>query len=261
MLWQAFKDQMGNTVELANPPQRIISLVPSQTELLHDLGLGEKIVGITKFCVHPPHWLKSKAIVGGTKNFQFDVIERLKPDLIIGNKEENYQEGILKLQDQFPVWVSDISTLENALSMIASISALTDCEMKGAAIRTKIQQAFSEMKPLPPTRVLYMMWRNPWMGAAAGTFIHAMIEKTGLKNVLGDQERYPELSEDAIKNLNPELIFLSSEPYPFSEKHFSEIRDLLPHTRIKIIDGEMFSWYGSRLALAPDYFSSLSRLS
>ena len=261
MLWQAFKDQMGNTVELANPPQRIISLVPSQTELLHDLGLGEKIVGITKFCVHPPHWLKSKAIVGGTKNFQFDVIERLKPDLIIGNKEENYQEGILKLQDQFPVWVSDISTLENALSMIASISALTDCEMKGAAIRTKIQQAFSEMKPLPPTRVLYMMWRNPWMGAAAGTFIHAMIEKTGLKNVLGDQERYPELSEDAIKNLNPELIFLSSEPYPFSEKHFSEIRDLLPHARIKIIDGEMFSWYGSRLALAPDYFSSLSRLS
>ena len=261
MIWRSSIDQLGNTVELSNPPQRIISLVPSQTELLYDLGLEVKVVGITKFCVHPPHWLKSKTIVGGTKNFQFDVIEHLKPDLIIGNKEENYHEGILKLQNQFPVWVSDISTLEDALSMITSISTLTDSEVKGTAIRTKTQQAFSEMKLLPPTRVLYVMWRNPWMGAAAGTFIHAMIEKTGLKNVLGDQERYPELSDHAIKNLNPELVFLSSEPYPFSERHFSDIKGLLPGAQIKVVDGEMFSWYGSRLALAPDYFSSLSRLS
>ncbi len=258
MTWQSSIDQMGNKIELANSPARIVSLVPSQTELLYDLGLDDRVVGITKFCVHPPFWLNSKAIVGGTKNFQIEAIGRLQPDLIIGNKEENDQDRITKLQKHFPVWMSDIENLREARSMINSISMLTDCQGKGIEILKKIEMAFSEMKPLPPMNALYLMWRNPWMGAGRGTFIHEMMTRSGLVNALFNQQRYPKLSQETMKALNPALVLLSSEPFPFLEKHIDEVRAILPHAKIMLVDGEMFSWYGSRLMLAPTYFSSLS---
>ena len=176
-------DQMGNILEWATAPQRIISLVPSQTELLFDLGLGDRVVGITKFCVHPEHWRKSKTIVGGTKNFHLDIIEHLKPDLIIGNKEENEETGIISLRENFPVWMSDITTFEDAISMIQSVSLLTDREHEGIEILSRIKNTFDKLKALPKIKTLYLMWHNPWMGAANKTFIHSMMEKTGLVNV------------------------------------------------------------------------------
>jgi ABC-type Fe3+-hydroxamate transport system substrate-binding protein len=251
------KDQMGNLVELPTVPKRIISLVPSQTELLFDLGLEEEVVGITKFCVHPTHWRKEKAIIGGTKNFHLDTIEKLNPDLIIGNKEENYAEGIAALQKKFPVWMSDIETFDQAISMIEAVSQLTATQQKGTTLIDEIHSAFRRIKMIPPRRTLYLMWHNPWMGVASKTFIHTMMEKIGLVNVIRNLDRYPELSSDAIRNLNPELVLLSTEPFPFNEKHIPEIRAILPKAKIEIVDGEMFSWYGSRLALAPDYFNSL----
>ncbi len=261
MLPIVIQDHLGNKLELTTPPQRIISLVPSQTELLFDLGLENRVMGITKFCVHPPHWLKSKAIVGGTKNFHYNVIDNIQPDLIIGNKEENYFEGISALQMKYPVWMSDITTLDDALSMIDSISGMTCTESKGVEIVDRIRTAFSELKAQTPAKVLYLMWRNPWMGAAGKTFIHDMIERIGWINVLQDGDRYPELSAVMFKDLDPDLILLSSEPYPFSEKHLAEIRKLAPRAQIKLVDGEMFSWYGSRLALAPAYFRSIGHQS
>ena len=257
MTWRTSTDQMGNKVVLAGPPQRIISLVPSQTELLYDLGLEDRVVGITKFCIHPAHWHKTKTIVGGTKNFQFDVIKQLRPDFIIGNKEENYFEGISTLQQHAPVWMSDVTEFEDAIRMINSISSITDCEMKGAEITQNIQLEFDVLKQVKRIKTLYLMWRNPWMGAANKTFIHSMMEKIGLVNVLDPYERYPELSLEILKDLNPEMVFLSTEPYPFSERHVSEILEILPKSFVRIVDGEMFSWYGSRLALAPVYFNSL----
>ena len=117
-----FIDHLGKQISISFPPKRIISLVPSQTELLADLGLEDRIVGITKFCIHPEPWQKTKTIVGGTKKFRFDVIDSLKPDLIIGNKEENYQGGIEQLKSQYPVWMSDIVTLKDAFAMIREIN-------------------------------------------------------------------------------------------------------------------------------------------
>ena len=247
---------MGNVLSLELPLRRIISLVPSQTELLYDLGLGEEVVGITKFCVHPPHWLKGKSIIGGTKKFHFDVIDQLRPDLIIGNKEENYQAGIELLQKKYPVWMSDIVTLDDALSMISSISEIAGKQGSGASLVKQINNLFKEIEPIKSS-VLYLIWKKPWMGAGKGTFIHSMLEIIGLKNVL-QSERYPELSEDEIKELNPEIVLLSSEPYPFQQKHIDELKRIVPEARVMLVDGEMFSWYGSRLLMAPDYFRSLA---
>lgn len=246
---------MGNILSLALPLKRIISLVPSQTELLYDLGLDEEVVGITKFCVHPSHWRKEKLIVGGTKNFNVESIDQLQPDLIIGNKEENYQEGIELLQKKYPVWMSDIVTLDDALSMISSLSQITRNQNSGEAMVGQIAASFKEIKPYNAS-VLYLIWRKPWMGVGRNTFIHSLLAMIGFTNVL-QTERYPELSEGKIKELNPEVIFLSSEPYPFNEQHLDDLKGLIPKTKIILVDGEMFSWYGSRLLKAPDYFKSL----
>lgn len=250
-------DQMGNHLELTTSPQRIVSLVPSQTELLFDLGLEKEVAGVTKFCVHPEHWRKTKTIVGGTKNFDLKAIQDIQPDLIIGNKEENYVEGIDSLKQKFPVWMSDITTFQDALDMISSLSKITDRSAKGRELLERIDDAFKDLIPAKGIRALYLMWCKPWMGAAAGTFIHTMMLKAGFVNVLNEAERYPELTEETIIKLNPSLVFLSTEPFPFSDKHEKIIHDILPHADVKIVDGEMFSWYGSRLALAPAYFNSL----
>lgn len=247
-------------VRTLNLPQRIISLVPSQTELLADLGLGDRVVGITKFCIHPEEWRKTKAIVGGTKNFDFDMIRSLNPDLIIGNKEENYQEGIEELQKHFPVWMSDIVTIDDACQMILSIGDITDASEKASALIERIKNEFKSVVRLEPQSTLYLIWKNPWMGAASGTFIDEMLKLSGLRNCLKSKTRYPELTSDEIGQLNPELILLSSEPYPFKEKHMEELQMLCPTSKILLVDGEMFSWYGSRLLKFPTYLEDLKRV-
>jgi ABC-type Fe3+-hydroxamate transport system substrate-binding protein len=251
-----FTDQLGSQLSLAHMPQRIISLVPSQTELLSHLGLEEKVIGITRFCVHPPEWRSRKTIVGGTKNFHFDVIDQLQPDLIIGNKEENYQEGIEKLRLNYPVWMSDIADHTGAEDMILGVGQITGQEERARALVQDIQKAFETVVPLNGGTVLYLIWRKPWMAAGRLTFIDTMLAKTGLQNSVTDA-RYPELSNEIIAQLKPHYIFLSSEPYPFTEKHISEIQAICPEAKIVLVDGEMFSWYGSRLLLAPDYFNKL----
>jgi len=251
------KDQLGNTISLAYTPKRIVSLVPSQTELLFDLGLNEEVKGLTKFCVHPQEKVKSKIIVGGTKKFRFDVIDKIAPDLIIGNKEENYQEGIEILSQKYPVWISDINTMTDAIDMIESLSKITDNETVGKKIIQKINYEFENLRKVSSLSVLYFIWRKPYMVAGQHTFINHMLEKIGLKNAV-NEKRYPELSTNHIEQLNPNLILLSSEPYPFKAKYFKDFQNLCPHAEIRIVDGEMFSWYGSRLTKAPDYFNSLN---
>ena len=254
---RTFTDQLGNQIIIHFPPQRIISLVPSQTELLGDLSLDNKVVGITKFCVHPESWQGSKTIIGGTKKFRFDLIESLNPDLIIGNKEENYQEGIDQLRSKFPVWMSDIVTMEDSLEMIHQLGDLTDTTQQAHDISNQIRRSFSDIEKLPTIRTLYLIWRNPWMGVAPGTFIHEMLTLSGFQNCLSNHNRYPELSQEDIVALNPELILLSSEPYPFQQKHMEEMQVLCPKAKIMLVDGEMFSWYGSRLKKFPGYLKSL----
>lgn len=252
----SFFDQMNRVVTINFPVKRIISLVPSQTELLSDLGLDSAVVGITKYCIHPVAWTDPKTIVGGTKNFNIDTIAVLKPDLIIGNKEENDKEGIEQLQEKHPVWMSDIVTYADALSMMSSIGDITDRKVEVDKIIKDIEEAFHSLRTFLNQSVLYLIWRKPWMAAGKNTFVNTMLEKMNLRNAL-PQSRYPQLTSEDIKVLNPQYIFLSSEPFPFEEKHTEELQLLCPDSKIVLVDGEMFSWYGSRLQYAPAYLNSL----
>ena len=250
-------DQTGRTLSIPDRPERIISLVPSQTELLADLGLSDRVVGVTRFCVHPPEWMKTKTVIGGTKKFDFEQIARLKPDLILGNKEENYKEGIEALAESHPTWVSDIYNLTDALAMIHQVGDMTNTSRSANAITTDIKQAFGMLRPKNPARVLYLIWRKPWMGVGSNTFIHEMLRSAGWTNCLDDRSRYPEISSQEIEQLDADVILLSSEPYPFKEKHVAELNRVSPRSRVILVDGEMFSWYGSRLRYAPAYINSL----
>lgn len=258
MEFQSFTDQMNRNVMIPSRPGRIISLVPSQTELLADLGLDHELVGITKFCVHPAGLRKHKTIIGGTKKFNFNVIEKLDPQLIIGNKEENYEEGIIQLEKNYPVWMSDIVQFTDALEMIHALGEITGKSECAEQIIEKIQNNFSVLKPIDPASVLYLIWRRPWMGAGSQTFIDSILTKIGLNNCLQHVNRYLVLTDTDIAELRPELILLSSEPYPFGSKHIHEIKMISPQSNVMLVDGEMFSWYGSRLIHAPAYLSNLT---
>ena len=237
------------------PPRRIISVVPSQTELLYDLGLDDEVVGITKFCVHPEAWFRDKTRIGGTKKLNLENIRALQPDLIIANKEENDQKQIETLAKEYPVWVSDISTIEDALQMIDGVGAVVNREAKATELIRDIVAGFEVLqRSTVRKRVAYLIWYQPWMAAGGDTFISDVIETIGWENVFKDQRRYPGISIEALREYRPDVVLLSSEPFPFKEKHGKEIREAMPEVAVELVDGEMFSWYGSRMLKAVGYF-------
>lgn len=240
------------------PPKRIVSLVPSQTELLYDLRLDERVVGITKFCVHPDSWFRSKLRIGGTKTVNIEKVLSLQPDLILANKEENVKEQVEALAAELPVWMSDVNNLSDAIGMIRTIGIMTDTSARAAGIISTIETGFSQL-PSPATgiRCAYFIWKDPYMTTGGDTFINDMLTRCGLQNIYAHQSRYPVITLDELKAAECELVLLSSEPYPFKEKHLAEIQTALPGARVMLVDGEMFSWYGSRLIKAADYFTSL----
>jgi ABC-type Fe3+-hydroxamate transport system substrate-binding protein len=238
------------------PRQRIISLVPSQTELLHYLGLEAETVGITKYCIHPQQWFAAKTRVGGTKTVNLPAVEALQPTLIIANKEENVKEQVEVLAEKFPVWLTDVNTLTDALQMIADIGQLTGTAAKAQVLIDEINTRFSILHKhhFNPLKTAYLIWRKPYMAAGGGTFIQDMLTRCGFVNVLEDITRYPEVTTTQLADAGCELLLLSSEPYPFKQQHIDELQLALPGTKILLVDGEMFSWYGSRLLLAPACF-------
>jgi ABC-type Fe3+-hydroxamate transport system substrate-binding protein len=253
---KTYTDQLGRQVTIPLPPLRIVSLVPSQTELLYDLGVD--VAGITKFCVHPNEWFRGKPRVGGTKNISIDSIHRLSPDLIIANKEENDAAQVQALMEEFPVWVSDVKTLPDALDMIESIGLITGTQSKAAEIIHKVSAEFGGIPMLENSvKTAYFIWKDPWMVAGGDTFINDMLKLCGLHNVFGTTNRYPTVSIQQLKDSGCQLVLLSSEPYPFKDKHIAELQEILPAAKILLVDGEMYSWYGSRLIHAPAYFRSL----
>ena len=258
---QTFTDQLGRIISVAYPPQRIISLVPSQTELLSYLGLDEETVGITKFCVHPEEWFRPKMRIGGTKHLKPDAIEALHPSLIIGNKEENDREQIESLAEKYPVWLSDVSSLEGALDMIRSVGVLTNRQPAAGQLARQIRENFDalskEMAGKRRRRVAYFIWRKPYYVAAGDTFIGDMLQRAGFENIFGHRSRYPEVSLEELAAARPEAILLSSEPYPFKEEHRQAFHSACPVAALKFVDGTLFSWYGSRLLRSADYFRSV----
>ena len=253
-----YTDQIGHTITLSHPPRRIISLVPSQTELLFDLGLDEEVVGITKFCIHPDQWFRNKQRVGGTKDYKTELILSLQPDLVIANKEENTENGIRALQSKVPVWTSDITTLEDAVQMIASIGQLCGREERAKQLTRDILQSFQEYRPVSSgKKAAYFIWRDPWMLAGTDTFISDMMVRCGLINYTS-AHRYPEVSIEQLRENPPDLLLLSSEPFPFKEQHVLELQVATGVSKILLVDGEYFSWYGSRLKNAISYFKRLN---
>ncbi|MDN5288940.1 MAG: cobalamin-binding protein [Mucilaginibacter sp.] len=252
-----FHDQLNRVINLDKVPKRIVSVVPSQTELLFYLGLDAEVVGITKFCVHPEHRFKMVTKVGGTKQLNIAQIKTLQPDLIIANKEENERSQIEELMNICPVWISDIHNLDEALQMIRSVGAITDRETAAKTLCDDIASRFSKLiLPALKLRVAYFIWRKPYMIAGNHTFIGSMLQKCGLMNVF-QTNRYPEINAEELVKAKPDVILLSSEPYPFKQKHIDEFKGILPQARVVLVDGEMFSWYGSRLLYAPAYFKEL----
>lgn len=253
-----FTDHLNNTIELDSYPKRIVSIVPSQSELLWDLGLRNELVGITKFCIHPGEMFRTVERVGGTKKLDLEKIRALQPDLIIGNKEENEQEQVKALQKEFPVWMSDIYHLDDALKTIHAIGELTNKTKKAIEISEAIARSFKSINPVRK-KVLYLIWKGPYMAAGRATFIGDLLSRIGLENAIEDPvSRYPELSMEKIKDLKPDVILLSSEPYPFKKKHILELQEEIPHANSILVDGELFSWYGSRLLKSVAYFNELT---
>jgi len=258
---RSFVDQLGREIQIPFPPDKIISVVPSQTELLFDLGLDEEVIGITKFCVHPSTWFRTKTRVGGTKQLHIGQIISLQPDLIIANKEENVEEQINELAKHFPVWISDIKTPDDAYTMMNSIGEMVNKKAEASSLVKSVEQEIRnwqfEIRNADPKSCAYLIWQNPLMTIGSDTFIHYMLGIAGFENVFSDRTRYPVITIEEIQQRNPEFILLSSEPFPFKQKHADELKQQLPNSKIIFVDGEMFSWYGSRLLKVPEYFREL----
>ncbi len=259
---KTFTDQIGNTITLDGVPQRIVSLVPSQTELLFDLGLEDKIVGITKFCVHPYHLKSTKKVIGGTKKVHIEKIKILQPDIIIANKEENTEEIVSALQEIAPVWVSNIITIQDSLDMISELGKIFAVRTQTQQWIDKINYALADFRSFMQGREVqkaaYFIWKNPYMAVGGDNFINEMLKLNNFTNIYEERGRYPEVIIQKMRiQGDPDVVFLSSEPYPFKEEDAFEIGRFTHHAKTVFVDGEMFSWYGSRMVKAFPYFKQL----
>ncbi|MGJ7033339.1 ABC transporter substrate-binding protein [Niabella hirudinis] len=238
---------------------KLISLVPSITELLYTLGLEQEVAGITRFCVHPQNWFRTKTRVGGTKTLNIEKIRALRPELIIANREENVKEQVAALQELFPVLVTDVNNYPEALNMISAIGAATQRTSEAAALVSAIEKEFAGLHIPVQKKAVYFIWKDPWMTVGGDTFISDMMHRAGFTNLYATKNRYPVVSMEEVQALAPEYLLLASEPYPFKEEHRETLQQLFPGCRVLLVDGELFSWYGSRMLKAPTYFQVLQK--
>lgn len=239
-------------------PQRIISTVPSLTELLYDLECDDEVIGITKFCVHPNSWRFSKKNIGGTKNLRMNDIYLLAPDLIIANKEENTKEEIEQLAKDHTVLLTDIKNLSDTIDIIRYIGLIINRQEQASRIINSIEESKAKLQKIKNQhktnfKICYLIWKDPYMSVGQDTFIHSMLAECGFINVFSDSDRYPQISLEQIQAMQPDYIFLSSEPYPFTEKHLQEFQGI----KTTLVDGEAFSWYGSHIVKSFSYFCNL----
>ncbi|MGY5351857.1 ABC transporter substrate-binding protein [Wenyingzhuangia sp. IMCC45533] len=257
-----FIDDLGNELNFDKKPKRIISLVPSISETLYDLNVEELIIGVTKFCVHPAHFKHTKAIVGGTKKVKLDLIKELKPDLVFCNKEENTPEIVAALQKFTQVYVTEISSIEDTQRMIKNMGMMlnrrTEADLLNRKINLKLEDFSSFVKDFDNKKVAYFIWHNPWMVAANNTYINSMLSLCKFDNIYQNLEQYPEINPQRIRHDgDPEVLLFSSEPFPFKDQHAFEISEYTNRSSAVFVDGEMFSWFGSRILKAFDYFKIL----
>ncbi|AZA82750.1 cobalamin-binding protein [Chryseobacterium lactis] len=235
---------------------KIVSLVPSITEALFDLGLTEhEIVGRTKFCIHPHDKIKNVPIIGGTKNINIEKIKALQPDLILANKEENVKEQVEALMDDFKVMVTNVETVEDNYYLLKNLGKLLGKEERAQLFNLKIYDVLNQAKLETSVKAAYLIWKNPYMTIGSDTFIHKILSEIGFENIFKDKTRYPIITPEDLAAAD--VIMLSSEPFPFKEKHIEELKVFYPDKKIMIVDGEAFSWYGTHIAKCENYFKEL----
>ncbi|MCX7607255.1 MAG: helical backbone metal receptor [Bacteroidia bacterium] len=250
-------DSLGRRLQIPEYPQRIISLCPSQTETLFALGVGPQIVGRTRYCIEPKGQIEQVAVVGGTKKVDVPLIATLQPDLIIAQMEENTAADVERLSQLAPVYVTRVERYEEALESIQRLGDITQKQREAEQLIQEITFAFSQIPTASePLRVLYLIWRKPYMAAGANTYIDSLLTRLGWQNEAASLPgRYPTLESD--KHVAPELILLSDEPFPFSEKHIPEIQRIWPSAMVYCVKGDYFSWYGARMRKAAPYLRQL----
>lgn len=253
------KDALGRDVTYTYPPERIIALDPAITETLYHFGLDEKIVGRTRFCIHPKEKVKQAINIGGTKELKMERIHELNPDLIIAEKEENTKEMVETLEEHYPVYVCEIQTVEDGINLIGKLGDITGCPEEGRQLQSEVETAFSSLPAIESVRVAYMIWKRPYMAVGRDTYINHTLEKLGFVNAFATStDRYPEVTEQDLQGAELDYIFLSSEPYPFRDKNHAEFLSFLPDVTPVNIDGQMF-WYGVRMLKAAEYFREFIR--
>jgi ABC-type Fe3+-hydroxamate transport system substrate-binding protein len=238
---------------LAQPARRIVSLVPSTTETLFDLGVGDCVVGVTRFCVHPDE-ARTRPRVGGTKDAIPARIEALAPDLVVANCEENTREIFDALRGTAPVWAAFPRTLDQALADLRSLGTLVGSDPESVCRAIELERAHLSPRPFSFT---YLIWKDPWMAVGPDTFISALLGEGGGINESRGADRFPVVTLDELRSREG-LLLLSSEPFPFGERHIGALVEAgVARERIHLVDGELLSWHGSRLRLGLPYLRGL----
>lgn len=244
---------------------RIVSLCPSLTELVFDLGRGDELVGITDYCVHPADRVGRVETVGGTKTPDVARIVELAPDLVLLNEEENRVEDADELAAAgVPCHASLPRDTAGTAAMVRSIGAALGTPERAGEIAADIEARAARVRAaargLPPVRFAYLIWRQPWMSVNADTFAHALLSQAGGTNVFGGREaRYPEVTLEELAAERPDLVLLCTEPFPFEQRHARELQQVpgLERALVRVADGEYLSWHGSRTPDGIDYAAAL----
>ena len=254
-------DATGAAVVLPGPPQRIVSLVPSITEILFTLGVGPAVAGCTVYCTQPPDGVATTTRVGGEKNPKLELIRDLGADLVIANIEENLPEHVATLRSWgIPVYVTYPRTVPDGIRLLAELGAVTGAAERGAALARELDALLADVEGASrgrrPVRVFYPIWRHPYMTIGADTYAHDMLARCGGVSVFADRaSRYPTVTLDEMASAAPEVILLPDEPYRFRRVH---VADFEPYPdvpavrdgRIHLMDGKLLTWYGPRIGEA-----------
>jgi ABC-type Fe3+-hydroxamate transport system substrate-binding protein len=263
-----FYDATGAAVVLPAPPRRIVSLIPSITEILFALGAGSSVVGCTVYCTEPPEGVATKTRVGGEKNPKLDVIRELGADLVVANVEENVREHVETLRGWgIPVYVTYPRTVAAGIRLVSDLGAVVGLPERGREMAAALEAALDDVRRAcagkPARRVFYPIWRQPWMTVNRDTYAHDMLALCGGDNVFGQSAtRYPEVTLEDVARAAPEIILLPDEPYRFRQAHLADF-DAHPDIpavrdrRVHLVDGKLATWYGPRIAEA---FRVLPRL-
>ncbi len=256
------RDALGTLHAPAAGEPRIVSLVPSLTELLCDLGLADKLVGRSGFCIHPRDIVKAIPKMGGTKDADIEKIRAAAPTHLVVNVDENRREQVDALARFVPhVVVTHPNTPEDNLELFRLFGGIFRREAQADALAADFRAAREELRRaaerLPRERVLYLIWKDPWMTVSRETYISAMLAAAGWDTLPGQSEaRYPEIDAVSQGLTLIDRVLLSTEPYRFTERHLAEAAARFG-APARLIDGEMVSWYGSRAAAGLRYLAGL----